>query len=416
MPSNSPHTTATPAQAGWRSTLDAAIDARFAELVRVRRHLHAHPELSGNECETTSYVADLLRQLGLDPQIAAGGRGVVVDAPTATNDQSRVALRADIDALPIAEANQIDYCSQHPGVMHACGHDAHTTALYGALVGLQAVSQAGGLPWPVHWRAIFQPAEETLVGAASMVKQGCLEGVEAIFGEHVDPGRKVGRIGVRAGAFTANCDTLKFRISGRGGHAARPHDTLDPIAAAAQLINALYALVPRAIDSQDPVVVTIGMIQAGIAANVIPGEAQLLGTLRTLDQRVRARAQAQIRQIAGGIAAASGTKIDVEVIEGIGAVLNDPAANELARGAAIEVLGADQVETIARPSMGSEDFAAYLDHVPGVMFRLGCASETAGNSALHTPTFNVDEQALAIGAKVLARAVILWSDPSRNRR
>ncbi|MBL9124149.1 MAG: amidohydrolase [Planctomycetaceae bacterium] len=380
----------------------------------MRRHLHAHPELSGAERQTTAYLAGLLRQAGFAPRLADDERGLVVDSAGATSRAARVALRADIDALPIHEVNPVDYCSRTAGVMHACGHDAHATSLYGALLGLRALESTGELPWPVAWRGIFQPAEETLVGAAGMVSQGCLEGVAAIFGQHVDPGRPVGRIGVRAGAFTANCDTLQFHIGGRGGHAARPHDTRDPIAAAAQLIAALYAFVPRAIDSQDPVVVSIGMIQAGQAANVIPGEARLLGTLRTLDRRARARAQEQIRQIAGGIAAASGTTIEVEIVEGISAVLNDPGANELVRQAATEVLGAEHVEPIARPSMGSEDFAAYLDHVPGAMYRLGCASETAGNSALHTPTFNVDERALAIGAKVLARAAILWCDPSRD--
>lgn len=394
----------------WRAALDDAIDARFAELVSLRRHLHAHPELSGCERETTKFLAEKIASLGLAQRTGPGGRGLIVDSPAgdgaAKGRGGRVALRADIDALPIVEQNEVEYRSLAPGVMHACGHDAHSAALFGALAGLQAIAKSGALPRPVAWRAIFQPAEETLNGAAEMVAHGCLEGVTAIVGAHVDPGRQVGRIGVCDGPFTANCDTLRIRITGRGGHAARPHDTLDPIAAAAQFINALYAFVPRSVNSQDPVVVTIGQIQGGQAANVIPGEVFLQGTLRTLDRRVREDAQEQIRRIAAGIAAASRTTIDVEVIEGIGGVINDQAVNQAVSAAAADVIGKEGVATLPRPSMGSEDFAAYLDHVPGAMFRLGCAASEAGGSPLHTPTFNVDERAIAIGAKVLARAAV----------
>jgi amidohydrolase len=245
-----------------------------------------------------------------------------------------------------------------------------------------------------------------------MVAAGAIAGLAAMFSMHMDPSRAVGRIGVRPGVFTANCDSLHITVHGRGGHAARPHDTIDPIAAAAQLIGALYAHVPRAIDSQDAVVVTIGQIAGGQNDNVIPDRVDLGGTLRTLDSRVRQRALEQIERIAQGIAAISGTKIEVLVVGGIMSVVNDAHVTDLVRQAGTAVLGEEQIDEIPRPSMGSEDFAAYLDHVPGSMFRLGCASATAGNSALHTPTFDVDERALTIGAKILAHAAILRSQPA----
>lgn len=392
----------------WPAALDRTVDEARDQLVRIRRHLHQHPELSGNEHETTAYIANVLRTAGLDPKIGPAQRGVIVEE-RADRSMPKIALRADIDALPIAETRECAYRSTQPGVMHACGHDGHTATVLGAILALAKLRDAGELPCPVRWRGLFQPAEETLLGAKEMTAAGALDGVGAILSMHMDPSRPVGTIGVRNGAFTANCDTLKIDITGRGGHGARPHQTIDPIAVAAQLITALYAQLPRLVDSQDAIVISFGQVVAGEAANVIPDRALLRGTLRTLDPEVRRQAKAEIERVSRATAEGMRAKIDLEWYSGIGAVVNDAVMTDLLREAGAQVVGQDHVREIARASMGSEDFASYLEKVPGSMFRLGCASPAVGNSGLHTPTFDLDEQALVIGAKILARGAILWS-------
>jgi amidohydrolase len=399
--------------APWQLALDTTIDELVPRLVELRRHLHAHPELSGCETETTEHLAGLLRYAGIEPRLGPGNRGLVVEAPLAPSaaQTKRVAMRADIDALPIQEVDGRTYGSRCPGRMHACGHDGHASTLLGAVLALHALEKQSAFPWPVPWRAIFQPAEETLMGAREMIAAGFVEDVAGIFSLHMDPSRAVGSVGMRVGAFTAHCDSLNITITGQGGHAARPHQTRDPIAAGVMLISNLYQAIPRAVDSQDAVVLSFGQFIAGDAANVIPDHALVRGTLRTLDRKVREQALEQIRRVAAGVAEATRTEITVDRTGGIESVVNDPALTDVARTAAIEVVGRQHVVEMARPSMGSEDFAAYLDLVPGNMFRLGCASETAGSSALHTPTFDLDERCLAIGAKILARSCVLWSDP-----
>jgi amidohydrolase len=272
----------------------------------------------------------------------------------------------------------------------------------------------GGPPWPFAFRIIFQPAEETAQGARDMVAAGALEDVFAIFALHVDPSRDLGFAGVKDGALTAHCDDLTITVRGRGGHAARPHESVDPIAAAAHLISSIYAFIPRAINSQDPVVVTIGQIAGGYSPNVIPEQVELSGTIRTLDPAVRHRAQERLRQLARGVAEASGTAIHVEFGEGLAAVYNHPAAAEVVREAIAGTLGPQGLQRIERPSMGGEDFAGYLESVPGAMFRLGVRSERAGGEPLHSPLFDIDERALVVGAKVLARAAALAADPGRQ--
>ena len=394
----------------WANQLDGAIEHRFEEMVALRRHLHAHPEPSGQEHETSLYLYQLLSDRGFDVQMGPEGRGVIAD-PVGQRDQTRIALRADIDALRIQDQKDVPYRSQQPGVMHACGHDAHTATVYGAMLGLRDATAAGNLPWPVYSRAIFQPAEETAIGALQMIEAGALQGIEAILATHVDPTRQVGRIGIRAGVLTANCDSMRLVIRGRGGHAARPHESNDPIAAAAQLISTLYLFVPRATDSQDAVVVTIGQVDGGDNPNVIPEKVELKGTLRTLGTSVRDRTKEHIHQLARGIEEISGTKIDVEFDVSTRSVENDKHLTELICRAKDEVLGRDHRETIPRPSMGSEDFASYLNLVPGAMFRVGCVSGVSTGSDLHTPTFDIDEEALKIGAKILARTAVMWSAP-----
>jgi len=317
-----------------------------------------------------------------------------------------VALRADIDALRIEDQKQTPYRSTVPEVMHACGHDAHTATVFGALLTLERLEREGALPWPVTWRGIFQPAEETSNGARAMVAAKVLDRVDAIFSMHVDPTRPAGTIGIRSGVFTASCDALRVTVQGRGGHAARPHESTDPIAAAAELISTLYQYVPRATDSQDAVVVSFGQIHGGQNANVIPEQVVLEGTVRTLDRAVREKTIAHIRTLAAGIEQVTGTKLDVCFEGGTPSVYNNEGLTELLTSMAIELLGAENVTALPRPSMGSEDFAVYLNHVPGVMFRLGAAGDNGAWTGLHTPTFDVDERCLAVGAKILARTLV----------
>jgi len=327
-----------------------------------------------------------------------------------------VALRADIDALRIHDAKQVEYRSQNTGVMHACGHDAHTAAMFGALTAVKRVSERGEIPWSVSVRGIFQPAEETCAGAKQMIEVGALDDVSSVIALHVDPTRQVGRIGIRDGILTANCDEMHIHITGRGGHAARPHEANDPIAAAAQLVNALYLYIPRVTDSQDAAVVTIGQLAGGDTPNVIPEQVSLHGTIRTLDRVVRRQTMQHICRIASGIGGTTDTKIDVHFGLGCNSVENDPGVVGVLRHAGREVLGSDGLEEIERPSMGSEDFAFYSSAVPAAMFRLGCSSKRCGGAGLHTPDFDVDENALRDGARILARAAIYLADPDRERR
>jgi amidohydrolase len=391
----------------WQARVDAAVDGVFDRMVALRRHLHAHPEPSGEELQTSLHLYQLLSAEDLPLRMGPEGRGVVVDAREEA--PVRVAMRADIDGLRIADAKSVEYRSQTPGVMHACGHDAHTATLFGAIVSLDQLRQQGHLPCRLAWRGIFQPAEETATGALDMTRAGVLDGVNAIFSMHVDPTRRAGHIGIRSGVFTANCDAVRITVRGRGGHAARPHESNDPIAAAAQLISTLYQFVPRTTDSQEAVVVSIGQIHGGENANVIPEQVELEGTLRTLDRTIREQSVQQIRRLARGIEAVTGTSIEVCFEVSIPSVYNDGALTAIVARAASDLVGSERVEAMPRPSMGSEDFAIYLQDVPGTMFRLGCAGDLATQTGLHTPLFDVDERCLAIGAKLLARSVVQWA-------
>jgi len=398
------------AMSDWQTQLDAAIDRGVDGMVALRRHLHMHPEPSGEELQTSLHLYQLFAAAGLPVRMGPEGCGVVVDSRNPVS-QRRVAVRADCDALRIQDEKPVDYHSFVPHVMHACGHDVHTATVFGAVSALDELQRSGALPWPVTWRGIFQPAEETSDGAASMIRAGALQDVDAIVSLHVDPTRRAGTVGVRPGVFTASCDMMRVTVRGRGGHAARPHESIDPIAAAAQLISTLYQFVPRSTDSQEAVVVSFGQIHGGLNANVIPEEVVLEGTVRTLNRQVRERTIANIHRLASGIESVTGTKLTVDFDEGTASVDNDPAITALIERVAREVLGGDNVGQMPRPSMGSEDFAAYLEHVPGSMFRLGCAGDRAPWPGLHTPTFDVDEQCLPVGAKVLARTMIEWSKP-----
>ena len=394
----------------WNTALDAIVEESIHQVVVLRRHLHAHPELSGAELETSLHLYQLLDKLSLDVRMGPEGCGVVAENRVAdAADHQRVAFRGDIDALAIHDAKDVSYRSTEEGVMHACGHDAHAAISYGTALALTRLEALGCLPWPVAWRVILQPAEETATGAADMIETGVLDRVHAIFGLHVDPTRRTGEVGLRSGAMTAHCDLVEFAVHGQGGHAARPHESNDSIAAAAQLISTLYQFIPRATDSQDAVVLTVGQLRGGQNPNVIPDLVDLSGTLRTVDASVRTRTIDQIRQIARGVEEITGTSIHVNYPTNIPSVRNDAELTRLVWRAAEQVLGEEHVQLLARPSMGSEDFACYLQKVPGVMFRLGSAQDLSSTTALHTPHFDIDEAALALGIRILARAVITAS-------
>lgn len=384
-------------------------------MIALRRHLHAHPEPSGEELQTSLRLYQIFDELRLPVRMGPEGCGVVVESRDQKGPR-RAALRADIDALRIEDQKQAPYRSTVPEVMHACGHDAHTATVFGALSALEQLEREGALPWPVTWRGVFQPAEETSNGAKAMVAAKALKDVQAIFSMHVDPTRRAGTVGIRAGVLTASCDSLRVIVHGRGGHAARPHESTDPIAAAAELISTLYQFVPRATDSQDAVVVSFGQIHGGQNANVIPEQVALEGTLRTLDRAVREKTIAHIRTLAEGIEQVTGTTLEVCFAGSMPSVVNDEVLTTLVSDAAIELLGEENVTSLPRPSMGSEDFAVYLEHVPGVMFRLGAAGENGTWTGLHTPTFDVDERCLTVGAKILARSVVAWSSPQQEYR
>ena len=389
----------------WRQQLWDLVDRRADELIELRRHLHQHPEPSGEELETSRYLYERLTAHGIRAQMPHHGRGVVANSDD-QSAQQRVALRGDIDALMLDDQKQVEYHSQVEGVMHACGHDAHAACAYGATLALHDLQHTGGFPCPVTWRTLFQPAEETATGASEMIAAGALADVDSIFSLHVDPTRPAGVVGVRAGTFTAHCDGMQIAIEGVASHSARPHESKDTIAAAAQFINALYQLVPRGIDSQDSTVVAITQIHGGSSPNVIPHRIKMAGTLRSLGRDIRNHAVGHVAHLAEAVGSMTGTQIHVDFGIHLPGVENNPELTNLVANIAGSLLGTDRVQWIERPSMGGEDFSFYLEHVPGVMFRLGSSRDTTPASGLHTPLFDIDERCLAIGAKILATAAV----------
>jgi amidohydrolase len=388
----------------WRQSIDAYVDTHTARWSRLRRYLHAHPEPSREEFQTTRFLAEQLEAAGVAVRVASSGRGLVAE-PARQDRLARVALRADMDALRIRDAKDVAYRSSRDGVMHACGHDAHATMALGAASALWHARAE--LPQAAAWRAIFQPAEETGEGALEMIDAGAMQNVRAIVALHVDPDLEVGRVSYRSGVLTAHCRELHVVITGRGGHAARPHLAIDPIAVAVSFLGSVYQFVPRSVDSREPAVITFGCIQGGSSANVIPERVELKGTIRTLSPQAAARVEEQVRQIAAGLGGASQARIDVEFRDVTAAVINDPQVTTACVAAAREVVGRENVEEIPLPSMGGEDFAAYLRHAPGCLLRLGVAAPDRPRHFLHTPLFDIDERALALGIRVLARGVVL---------
>jgi hippurate hydrolase len=370
------------------------------EFIAVRRHLHAHPELSYQEFETSAFVQKKLNELGIPFTIMA--ETGVVALIEGRNPASRViALRADMDALPIHEENNIDYKSKKEGIMHACGHDVHTTCLLGAAKILSALKQ----DWEGTVKLIFQPGEERNPGGASiMIKEGVLENPkpQCIFGLHVHPGLEIGKLSFRGGKVMASADELYITIRGKGGHAAAPHLAVDPILIASHLIISLQQIISRNKNPHNPSVLSITSFNGGTTTNVIPNEVKLMGTFRAMDEEWRFAAHKLIRKNATQLVESMGGAIDLHIDIGYPTVYNNEALNEKSKSKAESFIGTSNVEETEQ-RMGAEDFGYYSQQIPGCFFRLGVMNKAKGiTSGVHTPTFNIDEDAIETGMGMMA--------------
>lgn len=370
------------------------------EFINIRHHLHAHPELSYQEFETSKFIQQKLTELGIPFEIKAVTG--VVGLIKGKNPESRVvALRADMDALPIKEENDIPYKSKAEGIMHACGHDVHTTCLLGAAKILNELKQE----WEGTIKLIFQPGEEKNPGGASiLIKEGVLENPKpsAIFGLHVHPGLAVGKLSFRGGKVMASADELYFTIKGKGGHAASPHLCIDPIVISSHLIIALQQIVSRNNDPYNPTVLSITSIQGGTTTNVIPNEVQLKGTFRAMNEEWRFKAHELIRSVSNNVVSGMGGTLDLHIDIGYPTVYNNKQLHEIAMQKAGEYMQADNVE-LTEMRMGAEDFGYYSQQIPGCFFRLGVMNKEKGiTSGVHTPTFNIDESAIETGMGMMA--------------
>jgi len=363
-----------------------------SRLVKLRRVLHAHPELSGREEKTAVTICKFLEELAIKHRNGVAGHGVVADIPGPAGVPC-VVLRADTDALPIQEETGLEFASVHNGVMHACGHDGHTTMLLGAAA---LLSQEKDLPAPV--RLIFQPAEEKGTGAVAMIKEGVLEGAGLIFGGHLDRHYRPGTIVVSEGPVNASSDNFSIEIIGQGAHGARPHESIDAVVVGSLMIMALQTIVSREIDPARPSVVSVGQFHAGTAPNVIAGQAKLEGTVRAQDPAVRRQLLNSVRRIAESIAQLHGAKIHVAVTEGTPPLINGSEMAGLARRAAIKAVGEDNVLPLKTANMGAEDFSYYLEQIPGAYVRFGSQVPGREGYPAHSSKFDFDEEALAVGA------------------
>lgn len=379
--------------------VDATVEAHRTELLELRRDLHANPELSWHEQRTTDAVAARLEAAGLAVQ-RLPHTGLLVDV----GDSPRVGLRADLDALPVEDLTTDPWVSTRPGVAHACGHDVHTTGLVGAGLALAALHERGLLPGGV--RLVFQPAEEVMPGGATaLIELGALDGLERIFCLHCDPTLDLGQVGVREGPITGAADQLEVRLTGSGGHTSRPHLTEDLTFALGKLITELPAVLSRRLDPRAGVSVVWGMVRAGIAPNVIPAAGVVGGTVRMLDAVAWSHAERLVREFIDDIVAPYGVKAEVDYRRGVPPVVNDAASTQLLARAVERVVGPEgRVSTTQ--SLGGEDFAWFLDAIPGSMGRLGTRTPGGPTFDLHQGNLRVDEGAALVAARVLATVAL----------
>ena len=368
------------------------------ELVALRRALHADPELSLREERTAERLERTLGKLGVDEVARVAGTGVVGRIPGRESGAPPVAVRGDIDALPIKEDTGLPFASRNEGVMHACGHDVHASWTVAAARLLLDEPATGDV------LLVLQPAEETGEGAAAMLATGVLDEVGAIFGAHVDLTFEVGKAMIQEGAVGAAADRFEVELLGQGAHGARPHQGLDPIVGAAQVVSALQTVVSRRVPPDQPAVVTVGAIEAGIAHNVIPDRAVLKGTMRSLDPAIRKLLADEVRHVAESVAAACRLEARVRMLQGTPAVLNDERATVWAREAAASVIGAEAVKPLPVANMGGEDFAFFQERIPGCFIRVGARLPGDPVVGAHTPYFAPAEEAIFVGGALLAAA------------
>ena len=391
-----------------KAALDLFSDAELHTLISLRRTLHRSPELANQEHETSATLGAALRALGIAQIDTVAGTGLVARIPGRDHGAPTVAVRGDIDALPIQEQTALPFASLSPGVMHACGHDVHASWAIGAAMQLLRSPAEGDV------LIVLQPAEEIGAGATAILASGALDDVSAIFGGHVDRRFVVGEVIAEAGPLAASADSFTITLHGRGAHGARPHEADDPIVAAAAVITVLQTLVARRIDPARPAVCTIGSIHAGVASNVIPEIATLTGTLRAMDAPTRSRLVSELTRIATDVAAALGVRAVVEVEQGTPPIVNPVRESAWARQAANNVLGPAAVVPFGITNMGGEDFAFYMERIPGCFLRFGARRPGEEPTAAHSPRFDVAEGAILVGAAVLGECARVASRALRQ--
>jgi amidohydrolase len=376
-------------------------DNLYEWMVAIRRHIHQYPELSFKEQNTAAFIQDKLAEHGLESSAAVCKTGVTCTLGDNSSGGPCVALRADMDGLPILENTGVSYASRHRGVMHACGHDGHVAMLLGAAALLQRLPS---LPGKI--KLIFQPAEEHGNGASRVVDEGVVDDVGAVFSGHIDTHYQTGQITVDQGIICAFADPFYIKISGKGGHAARPHEAIDAVVAASSLVMMIQTLISREVDPNKAEVITIGSFQAGTAPNVIADVALLKGTVRSTDEDTRDKTKSGLRRIVDSIATMYGVKADLVFEEGLPAVINSQSSADIARAAAWKVTSVDNVISQGCPSLGGEDFAFYQKVTSGCLVRFGGWQEGAGPS--HSNTFDFDEKCLFYGSRWLAAVALEW--------
>lgn len=370
-------------------------------MVGIRRHLHKYPETSYDEHQCSAYIKEQLNTLGIDYTDSYAGTGIAAHIGD-RDGGGCVGLRADMDALPIHERTALPYASVHDGIMHACGHDGHVAMLLGAAALLK-----NGRSLPGSVRLIFQPAEEHGNGAAQLVREGILDGVQAIFSGHIDTHFKTGSITVDEGLICAFADPFQITLNGRGGHAARPHESTDALVAASSLVMIIQTLVSREVDPNKSQVITIGSFQAGNVHNVIAAQAVLKGTVRSTDEETRKKTICGLKRVVQSIETMYGVRADLVFDQGLPAVINGPHATRIARNAAAHVVGDEGVISQGYPSLGGEDFSFYQQYIEGCMVRFGAMMPGRVGPA-HSAHFDFDEKCLKYGAAWMASAVWHW--------
>jgi hippurate hydrolase len=376
-------------------------DQQLIQWIRsIRRHLHLYPELGNQEVQTAEFIETKLTELEIPFKSGVAGTGIIAKVGKKMQGAPGIALRADMDALPITEATGLPFSSRNPGIMHACGHDGHVAMLLGAAALLRQHEVPGQIV------LLFQPAEETEGGALRMIDQGALDGVDAIFAGHIDLRYPVREIAVEPGLISAYTDEFLIRITGPGGHAAKPHETVDSIVVAGQLVMALQTLVSREVDPSFPAVVTVGKINGGTASNVIASEVVLEGTIRTTRPEVREKIISGLERMVLAMGDLYHAQASVAFTQGYPPVINHPVAADIARQAATLVVGDSGVRGVPQPSLGGEDFAYFLQKVPGCLVRFGAGIKNHRSGPAHSPNFDFDEGVLPVGAAFLAQAAL----------